>query len=351
MTRQRRVADPRHFRVRLQVLRHLERVVIDAVHAQRQRFNALQNQKGVERRQRRAGIAQRHHAGTANVGSRAQRFGIDHAVVARVGFVQAFEFGFVVGPGELAGVNDGPANAVAVATEVFGQRLHNDVGTMLDRAQQVRGGYRVVHNQRHAVAVGYVGDRSNVGHAPLRVTDRFDVNRLGLVVNLGFQRRQVTRVDKAHGDARERKRMRKQVVGAAVERAAGHNVVTYFGNGLDRIRHRRRARRQRQRGNTAFKRGDALLKHVVGRVHDPGVNVASHLQVKQVSTVLRAVKGVGDRLVDRHRHRLGGRVGAVTRVNRFGFKFPGCRHKVFPKVDEARAALYQAFACFPTIDW
>jgi hypothetical protein len=34
----------------------------DAVHAQGQGFDALQDQEGVERRQRGAGVAQRHHA-------------------------------------------------------------------------------------------------------------------------------------------------------------------------------------------------------------------------------------------------------------------------------------------------
>ncbi|OIQ72284.1 hypothetical protein GALL_460880 [mine drainage metagenome] len=105
----------------LQELGDLERVVVDAVHAQRQGFDALQDQECVERRQGSPGVAQRNHAGAANVSRRAKGFGVNHAVVAWVRLIEAVEPGLVLGPGELAGVDDRPAQAVAVPTQVFGE--------------------------------------------------------------------------------------------------------------------------------------------------------------------------------------------------------------------------------------
>ena len=67
---------------------------------------------------------------------------------------------------------------------------------------------------------------------------------------------------------------------------------------------RRLARRQRQRRHAAFHRRDALLQHVVGRVHDAGVDVAQFLQAEQVGGVLGAVELVRRGLVDRHRDRV-----------------------------------------------
>jgi hypothetical protein len=61
----------------------------------------------------------------------------------------------------------------------------------------------------------------------------------------------------------------------------------------------------------------------LGRVHDAGVDVARHFQVKQVSAVLGTVKGVGHGLVNGHRHGLGGGVGAVAGVHGQGFEFHG----------------------------
>ncbi len=66
----------------------VKRVVADAIHAQRQGLDALQDQEGVERRDRRAGVAQRHDARAADVGGRPERLGVDDAVVADVGLVE-----------------------------------------------------------------------------------------------------------------------------------------------------------------------------------------------------------------------------------------------------------------------
>ncbi len=59
----------------------------------------------------------------------------------------------------------------------------------------------------------------------------------------------------------------------------------------------------------------SLFQHIGGRVHDAGVDIARHLQVKQVGAMLRAVKSVGHRLVDGHGRSLGGRVGRIACVN------------------------------------
>ena len=121
----------------LQEIGNLQRVVTDAVHAQCQGFDALQNQEGIERRNRRTHIAQRHDAGTADVGSGAERFGINDAVVGNIRLIEALELGLVLRPRELAAIDDDAAKAVAMAAEVLGQGVHNDVGTMLEGAAQV----------------------------------------------------------------------------------------------------------------------------------------------------------------------------------------------------------------------
>jgi hypothetical protein len=80
-----------HLRMVLQELGDLQRVVADAVHAQRQRLDALQDQEGVERADRGAHVAQRHDAGAADVGGGAEGFGVDDAVVGNVRLVEALE--------------------------------------------------------------------------------------------------------------------------------------------------------------------------------------------------------------------------------------------------------------------
>jgi len=222
----------------------------------------------------------------------------------------------------VAGIDDRAAQAVAVSPEVFGQRMHHDVGAVLERAQQERCGHGVVDDQRHARGMRDLGDRSDVGDIAARVADGFDEHRLGAVVDQRGERGRVGRIGKARLDAVLRQRVRQQVEAATVERTGGDDVVAGLGDGLDGIGDRGLPRGQRQRADAAFQRGQALLQHVGGGVHDARVDVARNLQVEQVGAVLGVIEGIRHGLVDRHRHRAGGRVGTVTAVHGQGFQLP-----------------------------
>jgi hypothetical protein len=89
----------------------------------------------------------------------------------------------VFGPGELAGIDDHAADAVAVAAEVLGQRMHHDVGAVLEGTAQVGRGHRVVHDQRHAGVMGDLRQGGKVDHVAQRVADGFAEDRLGAAVD------------------------------------------------------------------------------------------------------------------------------------------------------------------------
>uniref|UniRef100_A0A914YCT4 Uncharacterized protein n=1 Tax=Panagrolaimus superbus TaxID=310955 RepID=A0A914YCT4_9BILA len=200
--------------------------------------------------------------------------------------------------------------------------MHHDVGTVLERAQQERGGHRVVDDQWHAGGMRDLGDGRDVGDVAARVADRFDEHRLGAVVDQRGERRRIGRIGETRLDAVLRQRVRQQVEAATVQRAGGDDVVARLGDGLDGIGDRGLSRGQRQRADAAFQRGQALLQHVGGGVHDAGVDVARHLQVEQVGTVLGVIERIRYGLVDRHRHRARGRVGTVAAVHGQGFQLP-----------------------------
>ena len=107
-------------------------------------------------------------------------------------------------------------------------------------------------------------------------------------------------------------RVGEQVPGAAVEVGRADDVVAGLGDVLDRHGRGRLAGGDGQRRDAAFERRDALLQHGVGRVHDARVDVAELLQREQVRGMLGVAELVGRGLIDRHRHRVGGGVGAVA---------------------------------------
>ncbi len=280
MVHQPGVAHPGHPRMLLQVRGDVQRVGADAVHAQRQGFDALQNEKGVERGQRRAHIAQGHHAGAGDERGSSELRCVAHTVIAHVGLDQQLEAVGVRGPVELAGVDDGSAHAVAVAAEVFGQRVHHDVGAVLERTAEVGRGHGVVHDQRHAMGVRHRGERADIGHIAQRIADGFAKHRAGAGVDQLGKGIGVARVGEAHLQPLPRKGVGEQVVGAAIQTAAGDDVVARLGQGLNRRGDGSHARSHRQRRHAAFERCDALFQHVVGRIHHTGVDIARDLQIE-----------------------------------------------------------------------
>ena len=114
-----------------------------------ERLNALQNQECVEWRKTRAGIAQPLHAGLQNKGKIAECRGVRETVVGGIGLDKVREAaGF--GPIELAAVHDDSGDAVAVAAQILGGRMHDDVRAPIDGFTQNWRGNRVVDDERNA---------------------------------------------------------------------------------------------------------------------------------------------------------------------------------------------------------
>src|SRR6056297_3676941 len=123
------------------------------------------------------------------------------------------------------------------------------------------------------------------------VADGLDVDALGVLIDLGLKRRQVIALNKTDVNAHSGQGNLELVVGAAVKRSAGDQVVAGFGDGGDRDQLGRLPGCGCNGCDTAFQRGDALFEHVDGRIHDPGVNVAKFLQTKKTCAVVGIVKG------------------------------------------------------------
>ena len=77
--------------------------------------------------------------------------------------------------------------------------------------------------------------------------------------------------------------------------------------------------------HTAFKQRDSPFEHVAGRVTDSAVTVPLHFEIEQSSTVLSAVEGVGNGLIDWYGDRPRRRIDFVATVNgeRFVTQIPG----------------------------
>ena len=82
------------------------------------------------------------------------------------------KFGNLPLPKSSAAVDDHAADRGAVAADVLGGGVHDDVGAVLDRAAEVRAGGGVVDDERYAVLV------RDAGNTPMSMTLFFGLGRV-----------------------------------------------------------------------------------------------------------------------------------------------------------------------------
>ena len=314
------VADPGDLRVRGEELGDALGVGHVPIHAQAQRLDALDRLPAIERRLAAAEVPQDLDPRLQDEGRRAQ-VGVHQPVVGRVRRGEVGEA--AAGPIEIAAVHDDPADGRAVAAQEFGGAVDDDVGAPLERPAQIRRGERVVDHQRDRVLASDRRDLVEREDADVGVAQRLAVDDLGVGLDRPLEVGRVRRIDKRDIDADAREGVAELVVRAAVEPAAGHDVVPRAAEGQDGLRLRRVPAARRQCADAAFEAGDALLQHVGRRIHDAGVDIAELFQGEQIGRVLRALELVAGGLIDRHRAAAGGRVGLLAGVKLAGGEAEG----------------------------
>ena len=222
--RQAGIGDPGDVRVVGEPGRDLVGVGDVAVHAQGQGLDALDDQEGVEGRQRRAHVAQPDRLVADGEREIAEGLEEAQAVIGLGRLAQQREL--AVAPVEPAALDDGAADRVALAAQIFGHRVDDDVGPPFQRLAEVGGGQGVVDDQRHAVGVGDGGDGLDVGDDPVRVGRALDEQRPGSASSI-FSAKfcGLARVDEAGLPAELREGVGHLRDRAAVELGARDHVV------------------------------------------------------------------------------------------------------------------------------
>ena len=156
----------------------------------------------------------------------------------------------------------------------------------------------IVDHQRHALLVGDAGQSFNVGDVELGIAQGLGVESPGFLVDGRPQAVKVVGIDKAYVDAEPRQGVVEEVVGAAIERGGGDDLVSGAGQGRNGQGFGGLAGGGGQRGRSPFERGHALLEDVGRRVHDAGVDVAEFLQAEEPGGVIGVLEDVRGGLVD-----------------------------------------------------
>ena len=196
-------------------------------HAQRQRLQPLQEQERIQRRHRRAEVAQQHHPHAQYIRDRTQRLGRlrpDCAVIAGIRRVQQRLARRMRFPIEIAAIDHRAADRGAVPADVFRRRIHHHRGAMLERLHQDRR-RRVVHDQRNAELAPDRRDFRDRERDQLRIGQRLRIVGARAVIRGARKRFRIGGIDEARLDAQILQRIREQVPGAAIQVGGADDVV------------------------------------------------------------------------------------------------------------------------------
>src|SRR5436190_10650933 len=94
-------------------------------------------------------------------------------------------------PVERAAVDDHAAHRIAMSAEKFGQRMHHNIGAIIDRFAQIWSRQRVIDDIRHAGSPRDLRYRRHVGDDTAGIGNRFREDSLGLRADRSLKRRNV----------------------------------------------------------------------------------------------------------------------------------------------------------------
>ena len=225
--------------------------------------------------------------------------------------------GILVGPRELAAIDDDAADGRAVAAQKLGGRMDHDVRAVLDRPAQVRRRHRVVHDQWHAGIVRDLGHCSDIQNVHPRVGDGLAVHGARFRGDRFAEIFRIVWLDELDVDSHAPEADIELRIRPAVERAGRYQFVARAEQTGDRQELRRLSAGRRQTRHAAFQRRYALFEDVRGGIHDPRINVPELLQSEQRRGVVRVLKSEGSSLVNRDCARAARRVRSMTGVQGF----------------------------------
>ena len=187
---------------------------------------------------------------------------------------------------------DRAAQGAALAVDVLGGGVHDDVGAEFERPLQHRRGEGVVEHDLGAGLVREVAHRLDVDDVEHRVGGRFEQHGLRRLRQRLLPLREVAAVDELALDAVLGQQLVHDVVARAEQLARRDDAVAGLEQRQQGEEHRRHAGRGGAAGLGAFERGEAVLEHRDGRIAEARILEVRALALEGRLGLLGAVVGV-----------------------------------------------------------
>ena len=197
-----------------QIFHHFSRVFGVTLEPERQSLYALQQQKRIKRRNRRAGVAKQNRADIGCESGRTRRFDKGNSVVAGICLRNFGKLSAGL-PVKFTGIHDHSAQSRTVPSDKFRSGMNDDIRSVFDRANQIRRSECIVDDQRQTVPVSDLSDGIDIRDIAVGIPQGFQIYRLRILLNRALYFREIMGVDESRTDSIMRQSVFQQIITAS----------------------------------------------------------------------------------------------------------------------------------------
>ena len=157
-----------------------------------------------------------------------------------------------------------------------------------------------------------VGNLGEIRNVVLRIADGFQIHQPRVLIHQLVDLSGMIGIEEAHLDAQLLEGLREQRPGASIQIGRSNEILAGMRDGKNRGVHGRLSAGKYEPSDAAINRGQSLLQHIVGRIHDPRIDVAELLKPEKPCGVVYVVEGEAGGGVNRHSSGMRKRIGCVA---------------------------------------
>ncbi len=237
-----------------------------------------------------------------------------HSVIPPIRFIVKSKFR--IAPVKFTRIDYDSSDSGSMPADPFGEGMHHDVRPVFNRAQERRRGESGIDDQRQMVFFRNRRIPFDVRGIQRGIADRFNVERPRSFINGLFHRLKVIDCGKMRCDPLLRKNCIELRKSPSVKIIRGNQFIPLPQNICNCKINCGGSAPECNRRPTAFQRCKTFFQHIIGRVHQSGIDVSMFPVGEKVCAVSGVFETVGGGAVNGDRARLRCRIRDLPCVKR-----------------------------------
>ena len=178
--------------------------------------------------------------------------------------------------------------------------MYHDVGTVLQRTNQIGCAEGVIHDEGDAVLVGYSSHTFEVEHIGVGVAEGLGIYYFCVGLDSCLERLEVVYIKNGIADTLRAERVGNQVVGTAIEVVGSDDMVTSLHDVLKGISDSSSTRGDSQTSHTTLEGCDAIFEHTLSGVGQTTIDISCIAETETIGCMLRVTEHIRCGLINRY---------------------------------------------------